>query len=147
MLSYTPPDGATIIVEFAAGEHGDGRRFTFGTRTLPGARWEQLLREHPPTEAGLDYDPDTFPPALLAESITGWTVHGVAPDLNAPVELETEHRAPTLDETTELWQSWPQWARRQLLRPVEVQNVLGGALGKANGRPNVTAANAPSVTG
>ena len=43
-------------------------RLTF--RALPRPVWEQLLREHPPTEAqsdqGMEYNVETFPAALIA---------------------------------------------------------------------------------
>ncbi|MFJ3630797.1 hypothetical protein [Streptomyces sp. NPDC090112] len=43
-------------------------RLTF--RALPRPAWEQLLREHPPTEAqadaGMEYNVETFPAALIA---------------------------------------------------------------------------------
>lgn len=104
--------------------------FTFTIRALPGAVWERLLTEHRPSTAGFDYNPDTFPPAVIVEAVTGWSV------TDGDDQLEHEERPPTLDEATELWTTWPQFARIRLLRAIETQNLTGASLGKAFGRRN-----------
>ena len=115
--------------------------FTLYTRVLPGAAFEALQRAPPPTTAGDDINPETFYPALIAASVSGWKVE------QSGETLEHESRPPTLDEATELWTDWPEWARREVRGPIVAQNVNGPALGKARLRRNVTAALARTDTG
>ncbi|MGB5757959.1 MAG: hypothetical protein WBM50_13665 [Acidimicrobiales bacterium] len=107
--------------------------FTLRTRVLPGTAFEALQREHPPMVRGDDVNPDTFYPALICASVTGWTVE------QAGVILEKEDRAPTAGEAAEMWE-WPEFARREVRGPLVAQNVNGPALGKARLRRNVIAA-------
>jgi len=120
-----PRDDEHLEAEALARAEADAVVFTLRTRVLPGALWEKLVREHPPQPgSGDDYDVDTMPPVLIAESVTGWHVD------KAGETLEAEDRPPTVDEAAELWNEWPEWARRRLLRPLISQNVTGPALGK-----------------
>ena len=115
--------------------------FTLHTRVLSGALFEALQRKHPPIVPGDDVNPDEFYPELIAESVTGWTV-----EQNGET-IEHETRPPSLDEATELWETWPEWARRELRGPLVAQNVNGPALGKARLRRNVIAAMGRTDTG
>lgn len=152
MISHHPVDqqGETIVVRFyphvepcddphlyaeAVERAGnEATIYTVRTRVLPGALYEKLLRSHPAVEDGYEFNPDTFPPALLHESIIGWSVS------KAGAVLEDEARQPTLEETTELWEQWPKWARRELVDPIRYQNIVGPALGKVMSRRNGPAA-------
>ena len=115
--------------------------FTLSTKVLPGATFETLQRKHPPIVPGDDVNPDTFYPALIAASVTGWTV------TQTDAVLEDEARAPSLDEAVELWAEWPEWARREIRGPLVAQNVNGPALGKARLRRSVNAAMGRTDTG
>ena len=133
MFKVTDRTGSTLTIELA------DVVFTFRTQILPGAEWERLLLAHRPKHDGFDYDPETFPPAAIEASVTGWTINDGTP--------QDYDRAMTSDEAFELWSEWPQWARRRLLTTIELQNVTGRALGKANGRRNSTPATATTATG
>lgn len=138
MLTAPDTTGATVDIVFPTDDDDRPVVFTFTTRTLPGAEWERMLFEHRSPVDGFDYDPATFPPALIAASVTGYSRDdGTGPK---------SYAAPSLDDATELWSTWPQWARNRLLRPLEVQNVVGPALGKVSGRANAKRA-ATTVTG
>jgi len=105
--------------------------FVFDVVALPGAEYEALQDGHPHPER--DWDPDTFPPALIAASVAGWTETG--PD------GETRYdRNPTGDEVDELWTTWPQWARTKLFADIVAMNELGVPVGKALSPVNVAAA-------
>jgi len=132
MLTSTPMTGSVVVVSFPADvDDDDGAlSFTFTTRVLPGARWERLLADHRSDVDGYDYDPETFPPAAIVESVTGWTTK------QGDEILEREERQPEIAEALELWTEWPQWARMRLLRAIEIQNVNGAQLGKRRGRAN-----------
>jgi len=141
-MSFAPPGfaGDPIIVSFvptpdlhddpheqaAAAEQAlkQATTYTFTSRVLEGARWEALIAEHPPQVEGDDYNPDTFCPALIVESVTGWKV------TVAGEQTESEARPMTGAEAAELWESWPQWARLALIDPLKVQNIYGPSLGK-----------------
>ena len=127
MFKLSDRTGTEIAVEL------DGRRFTFTTQILPGADWERLLIDHRPKHDGFDYDPETFPPAAILASVTGWTIH----DLDEHDAVDRYDRPMNPTEARELWDEWPQWARRRLLTAIELQNVTGRTLGKPSGRRNV----------
>lgn len=54
---------------------GDGTAEHVTVTALPALRFDELLAEHPPTDAqrfdGLTFDPETFVPALLAACVDG----------------------------------------------------------------------------
>ncbi|MFI6054082.1 hypothetical protein ACIBCO_28825 [Streptomyces violascens] len=71
-----------VAAELAAGsaqEVLDEATVELMFRALPRPAWEQLLREHPPTEEqadqGMEYNVDTYPAALIsASSVDGMSV-------------------------------------------------------------------------
>lgn len=148
MLSSIPTVGDDIVVPFQMDDPDTPfvRTFTFRTRVLPGAEWERLLLEHRPAETGFDYDPVTFPPALIVASIRSWTVTDtmLAEGATSPEPLTTE--GITVEDAEELWSLWPQWARNRVLTGLTMQNVTGGSLGKANGRRNARLDQVRTVT-
>ena len=123
------PDNTGETVEVAFPKTGDvdpehpNLVFTFHTIVLPGARYEELLRKHPGDE-GMKWG-DSFPPALIAASVVGWTV------ADGPAVVEDEARHPKMSEAEELWDDWPQWARAKLFTTIRDQNLFGVSLGKA----------------
>jgi hypothetical protein len=66
-------------------------------QAIGAARYDELLAEHPPTKQqktdGMTHNPDTFPPALIAECL-------VTPHMN-------------VEEATQLWTD-PAWSRGEL---------------------------------
>jgi len=135
-------------VELIGDEHIDGENtaraereatvYTFRTRVLPGALWEKLLADNKPTPAqaadGLDYHPTDWPVALIQASAIGWTV------TKDGAVLEDEVGSLTVEDAVKLWDDLPQFGRRQMLGPLQAQNVSGPSLGKARSRRNGPAA-------
>ena len=90
--------------------------WVFHTQALPGAEWERLLSEHPAIKAGHDFNPDTFPQALIVASITGYERHDGD-------KLESRDGPLSEDEANELWSTWPQWARTAIFGALNELNV------------------------
>lgn len=109
------------------------------TQLLQGAEWDALLRKHPPIADGYDYNPDTFPPALIAASVTSHVARRRG-------EVIEEGGPMSVNEAAELWVVWPEWARAQLLRRLIDQNATGNTLGKALRLRNVRDAIAATAT-
>jgi len=159
MISLPDQHGETVTIRFVpnveptgdphtdaenqARAETEATEYQIRTRILPGALWEKLVADNPPTDTqkteGFDYHTTNFPVGLLVESITGWTV------TRAGAVLEDEVRKVTVDEARELWETWPQFARRQLFAVLQSQNLYGPALGKGNKRRNVPAATSPAT--
>ncbi|WP_172387352.1 hypothetical protein [Streptomyces sp. MNP-20] len=92
-------------------------------RALPRPAWEQLLRDHPPTEAqadqGMEYNIETYPAALIA------ACHIERDDTGAEVAGMTEQDAQ------ELLDAWPDSEAKALFTSALVVNqTLRADLGK-----------------
>ena len=103
----------------------DAARFVFSTRLLSGVEWERLIGEHPPINPGDDYNPTTFVPALIQRSVIGYTVRQPGAD------LERHDRPLTDDEVNEIWETWPQWARKRFADTLISANLAQPPAGKA----------------
>ncbi|MFF3976965.1 hypothetical protein [Streptomyces sp. NPDC001828] len=73
----------------------DAATVTLTFRALPRPVWEQLLREHPPSEQqaeqGMEYDVETYPAALIsASSVDGMTVEEAQELLDAWADSEAK---------------------------------------------------------
>ncbi|GAA3371192.1 hypothetical protein GCM10020367_20860 [Streptomyces sannanensis] len=96
---------------------------TLTFRALPRPAWEQLLREHPPTEAqadaGMEYNVETFPPALIS------ACHVERDQEGRPVEGMSE------EEAQELLDAWPDSEAKALFTmSLLVNQTLRADLGK-----------------
>ncbi|MEU2558437.1 hypothetical protein ABZ626_03680 [Streptomyces longispororuber] len=92
-------------------------------RALPRPAWEQLLRDHPPTEAqadqGMEYNIETYPAALIA------ACHIERDESGAEVAGMTEQ------EAQELLDAWPDSEAKALFTSALVVNqTLRADLGK-----------------
>ncbi|WJV48903.1 hypothetical protein [Streptomyces flavofungini] len=92
-------------------------------RALPRPAWEQLLRDHPPTEAqadqGMEYNIETYPAALIA------ACHIERDDTGTEVAGMTEQ------EAQELLDAWPDSEAKALFTSALVVNqTLRADLGK-----------------
>lgn len=92
---------------------------TFQLRCLPPEQWEELISEHPPTEAqrkqGWQWDTETFRPALLAASV---------------MVPEGEKGLTELD--------WRQLAAHGLLAAGELELIYGTAVALNSRQPQVS---------
>ena len=138
-------DGDTIDITFVDAVHDDDPHeqaaaesqavkqaltFRFETQVLPGLQFEQLKRDHPaPRGSGDDHHPVDFPVALIVASVTRWC------EFRGPAPADPDWQTGPLDADDvrgTLWETWPQWARLELFRRLEAQNIFGqaGGLGK-----------------
>lgn len=65
---------------------GDGETAAFVVRALPRRQYRELLDDHPPVKDGADWNPDTFPPALIAACV-------VDPEM-------------TVEQAAQIWEEW-----------------------------------------
>lgn len=72
---------ATVSLNLGGGETVDVH-----IRALPRRQYRQLLEAHPPAGDNADWNPDTFPPALIAASAVDPTF--------------------TVEQATQLWDEW-----------------------------------------
>jgi hypothetical protein len=81
-------------------EMGDGAHAVFHIRALSRTRYRELLDDHPPRPdtADRDWNEDTFPPSLLAESVTKIVYE--------KGDESDEIAGLTLEEATEMWSEW-----------------------------------------
>ncbi|WP_329317997.1 hypothetical protein [Streptomyces sp. NBC_01262] len=96
---------------------------TLTFRGLPRPVWEQLLREHPPTEAqadaGMEYNVETFPAALISAS-------HVERD-----EADAEVPGMSVEDAQELLDAWPDSEAKALFTAaLMVNQTLRADLGK-----------------
>jgi hypothetical protein len=88
---------------------------SFRTQVPSGADLERLYRAHPAADDGARWNLETFPPALIAASVIEW----------CSSETPGEVAALTEDDAVELWETWPQWARRELFTALYAQATDG----------------------
>lgn len=79
---------------------GDDARAVFHIRAIPRPRYRELLDDHPPrpNTADKDWNEDTFPPALLAESVTKIVYENG--------DESDQIDSLTLEEAEAMWAEW-----------------------------------------
>lgn len=78
-------------------------------RALPRKEYRKLLDDHPPTETGQSWNPDTFPPAIIAAC-------SVAPSF-------------TVEQATTIWEEWEEETASGMFLIAYHLNENAGALG------------------